>query len=148
VDVELLLVSWCSHEQLAIVLLRTTTLDVGLSGLVCTSTVIDSQHEADRRRLPGSPTFLISGISGISRFRGVDPFAEPDPRGCPTPRRPVPGWTEMTARYEDSRAARRVAGPDIGRHRDQARSNRSRFMTLSHAATKSRTNFSFESSHA
>ncbi len=33
-------------------------------------------------------------------------------------------------------------------HRDQARSNRSRFMTLSHAATKSRTNFSFASSHA
>jgi hypothetical protein len=31
---------------------------------------------------------------------------------------------------------------------DQARSKRSRFMTLSHAATKSRTNFSFESSHA
>ena len=31
---------------------------------------------------------------------------------------------------------------------DQARSNRSRFMTLSHAATKSRTNLSFESSHA
>src|SRR5206468_13053929 len=32
-----------------------------------------------------------------------------------------------------------------GLERDQARSKRSRFMTLSHAATKSRTNFSFES---
>ena len=32
--------------------------------------------------------------------------------------------------------------------RDQARSNRSRFITLVHAATKSRTNFSCESSHA
>ena len=31
---------------------------------------------------------------------------------------------------------------------DQARSKRSRFITLSHAATKSRTNFSFASSHA
>src|SRR5438477_11483688 len=31
---------------------------------------------------------------------------------------------------------------------DQARSKRSRFITLAHAATKSRTNFSFESSHA
>ncbi len=30
---------------------------------------------------------------------------------------------------------------------DQARSKRSRFMTLSQAATKSRTNFSLESSH-
>ncbi len=32
-------------------------------------------------------------------------------------------------------------------NRDQVRSNRSRFMTLFHAATKSRTNFSFASSH-
>jgi hypothetical protein len=32
--------------------------------------------------------------------------------------------------------------------RDQTRSNRSRFMTLSHAATKSRANFSCESEHA
>ena len=31
---------------------------------------------------------------------------------------------------------------------DQARSNRSRFITLTHAATKSRTNFSFASSPA
>ena len=37
---------------------------------------------------------------------------------------------------------------DAERHRHQARSNRSRFMTLFHAATKSRTNFSFASSHA
>jgi hypothetical protein len=32
--------------------------------------------------------------------------------------------------------------------RGQTRSNRSRFMTLSHAATKSRANFSSESAHA
>jgi hypothetical protein len=32
--------------------------------------------------------------------------------------------------------------------RDQARSKRSRFITLSHAATKSFTNLSFESAHA
>ncbi len=35
-----------------------------------------------------------------------------------------------------------------GVDRDQARSKRSRFMTLSHAATKSRTNACCESSHA
>jgi len=40
---------------------------------------------------------------------------------------------------------RRAADLDIA---DQARSNRSRFMTLSHAATKSCTNFSCESSLA
>ena len=39
---------------------------------------------------------------------------------------------------------RRSPDPDVG----QARSKRSRFMTLSHAATKSRTNFSFASSEA
>jgi hypothetical protein len=41
---------------------------------------------------------------------------------------------------------RPIVGPPP--HRDQARSNRSRFMTLFHAATKSRTNFSFASSAA
>ena len=41
-----------------------------------------------------------------------------------------------------------VFSPDGTKVVDQARSKRSRFMTLSHAATKSRTNFSFESSHA
>ncbi|XVQ14239.1 endonuclease/exonuclease/phosphatase family protein [Spirillospora sp. CA-255316] len=40
------------------------------------------------------------------------------------------------------------AGLDVRRLRDQARSYRSRFITLSHAATKSRTNFSFASSLA
>ena len=44
----------------------------------------------------------------------------------------------------------RASGPAGGRpgRPDQARSNRSRFMTLSHAATKSFTNFSFASSLA
>ena len=45
----------------------------------------------------------------------------------------------------------RVLGPAVaGRpeRTDQAMSNRSRFMTLSHAAAKSRTNFSRASSHA
>ena len=41
-------------------------------------------------------------------------------------------------------ASRRCPGGYV----DQSRSNRSRFMTLSQAATKSRTNFSLASSHA
>ncbi len=45
-------------------------------------------------------------------------------------------------------AAPVAAAADRRRKRDYARSKRSRFMTLSHAATKSCTNFSFESSHA
>ena len=44
-------------------------------------------------------------------------------------------------------AASRLSG-SRGASSDQARSKRSRFMTLSQAATKSRTNFSFESSCA
>jgi hypothetical protein len=47
----------------------------------------------------------------------------------------------------NTRPATRPAS-NSGRHGHQTRSNRSRFMTLFHAATKSRTNFSFASSHA
>ena len=46
---------------------------------------------------------------------------------------------------EKARAARRAADPDL---RNQARSKRSRFMTLAQAATKSSTNFAFASSLA
>jgi len=52
-----------------------------------------------------------------------------------------------------SRASTRADGcqahaPTSNQYFDHARSKRSRFMTLSHAATKSRTNVSCESSHA
>ncbi len=50
--------------------------------------------------------------------------------------------TSGTAAWKGAGLERPVASSD------QARSKRSSFMTLSHAATKSRTNFSFESSHA
>ncbi len=48
----------------------------------------------------------------------------------------------------NSRAGRPAQHAGRPARRDQARSNRSRFMTLSQAATKSRTNFSFASSLA
>jgi hypothetical protein len=41
-----------------------------------------------------------------------------------------------------------MTGPRADHRRDQARSNRSLFITLVHAAMKSATNFSFESSVA
>gem|GEM_PF-4010351 len=57
---------------------------------------------------------------------------------------PAGGWNRVLAPFLSS-----------GRNPDatlscylQARSKRSRFMTLFHAAMKSRTNFSFESAHA
>ena len=60
----------------------------------------------------------------------------------------APRWMAcLTVRSPDRARSGRL---DDGRPErwDQARSNRSRFMTLSHAATKSRTNFSRASSHA
>jgi hypothetical protein len=69
-----------------------------------------------------------------------------------------PTAAEFRGARDQRRPQQRSSGPDRGcpgrpmggrpGHRDQARSNRSRFMTLSHAATKSRTNFSFASWHA
>src|SRR5690242_11844598 len=47
-----------------------------------------------------------------------------------------------------SGSRRSRAGPVMTTDLDQARSKRSRFITLVHAATKSFTNFSFESAHA
>ena len=52
----------------------------------------------------------------------------------------------LRAAHDDVQAGR--LGPTWTSVKDQARSNRSRFMTLSHAATKSCTNFSFASSLA
>ena len=50
----------------------------------------------------------------------------------------VNGFNEFRARWKPSKTLRK----------DQARSKRSRFITLVHAATKSFTNFSFASAHA
>lgn len=65
-NVELLLVRDCPHAATAELLLRVALDDVGLSRVIPTRTVINSQDEAERRGFTGSPTFLIEG---------VDPFA-------------------------------------------------------------------------
>jgi hypothetical protein len=77
-------------------------------------------------RLPTDHTTLPGVLAKLRAFRRHD-----DPRAG-APRR---------------RARRSLACAPSGRP-DQAMSNRSRFMTLFHAATKSRTNFSCASSQA
>ena len=68
--------------------------------------------------------------------------------GAPTSRRPC-GSAHSRADGQRTRGARHVrVNSAASTGKGQSRSKRSRFMTLSHAATKSRTNFSFASSHA
>jgi len=78
-------------------------------------------------------------IASTARGASVSRLSDHQVRGQRRPRQ----WSLRPGRGCPGR-------PMSGRpgHRDQARSNRSRFMTLSHAATKSRTNFSFASSPA
>lgn len=66
-DVELLVVPDCPNEVSAYDLTRAALADLDLKAAVST-TVIDSDEEAQARGFTGSPTFLINGR---------DPFAEP-----------------------------------------------------------------------
>jgi hypothetical protein len=61
VIVELLVVPDCPNGAAAAALVRAALTDVGLPGVEVRTTVIDSQHEAERRRFAGSPTILIDG---------------------------------------------------------------------------------------
>ena len=74
-------------------------------------------------------TVMIDAMSAAMHVAGAGAAADDASRAGP---RRAPEWFRLTSES----------------YRDQARSNRSRFMTLCHAATKSRTNFSFASSHA
>ena len=93
-NVELLVVPDCPHEQAAAQLLRTAMADIGLPHMDFRTTVITSQGDADRRGFTGSPTFLVDGS---------DVFAEagrPTGLSCRLYRRPdgvsgVPGLTEL-----------------------------------------------------
>jgi hypothetical protein len=67
-DVELLIVPDCPHEELAAVLLRSALDDIGLSAVELQVTVIDAQEHAEQRGFVGSPTILLDG---------VDPFEAP-----------------------------------------------------------------------
>ena len=89
--------------------------------------------------LDGEIARLEGGWSDVPQRRRHRTGRVPDPDPGPSrqPRRTVPARQPLAA-------ARHQTGGTV----DQATSNRSSIMTLSHAATKSRTNFSFESSHA
>ena len=95
--------------------------------------------------------------AGRKRAASGSPRTHHPPRG-ENPERTYPQWPGRNHRWPARRwrkaagtVARNVqAGPAPGRpgRHVQERSNRSRFITLSHAATKSLTNFSFASSLA
>ena len=67
-DVELLVVADCPHEQPAACLLRSALDDVGLTAMEFEVTVIATHEEAERRGFGGSPTILLNGD---------DPFRRP-----------------------------------------------------------------------
>lgn len=66
-DVELLVVPNCPNEARAHDLTRTALADLGVPASV-TTTVIESEEQAQARGFTGSPTFLVNG---------TDPFATP-----------------------------------------------------------------------
>ncbi|MFE0641620.1 hypothetical protein ACFW2Y_08420 [Streptomyces sp. NPDC058877] len=68
-EIEVLVVPDCPHQQLAEERLRRALAATGLSGLGFTTRLITGQDEAERSGFAGSPTILIDGR---------DPFAEPD----------------------------------------------------------------------
>lgn len=67
-NVELLVVPDCPHEQPAASLLRSALDDVGLAAVEFDVTVIATQEEAEQRAFAGSPTILLNGN---------DPFQTP-----------------------------------------------------------------------
>jgi hypothetical protein len=66
VQVELLVVPQCPHEQDAREVLRRAAGQAGIADLQVTVTVVDTDQVAQRRGFVGSPAFLLNG---------VDPFA-------------------------------------------------------------------------
>ena len=113
----------------------------------------DAEVEPRDRRQAEYTRFLRAGprvLVNLGELVLADPdlATKPAPIAvsvCPQGVHPVTGWKGKGA--PDRGCPGRPMSGRPG-HRDQARSNRSRSMTLSHAATKSRMNFSFASSHA
>ena len=67
-EIELLVVPDCPHDDAAAVLIATALSHTRVHATV-TRTIIASQDEAQRRGFTGSPTILLNGF---------DPFARPD----------------------------------------------------------------------
>jgi hypothetical protein len=60
-EVELLVVPGCAHQEAASALLGTALGDIGLGSLGFTLTVIDTLEAAERRHFIGSPTIAVNG---------------------------------------------------------------------------------------
>jgi hypothetical protein len=61
VDVELLVITDCPHQDGAQALLRTALANVGLAHLAFETTTLISDDAARERLFAGSPTFLVNG---------------------------------------------------------------------------------------
>lgn len=71
VDVELLVIAECPHEQPAVELFRRILDDTGQPDEIRIG-VIRTEDEAARRGFHGSPTFLINGVDALAES-GADP---------------------------------------------------------------------------
>lgn len=65
VQVELVVVPGCPHEQAAAALLRRALDDIGLGSQPFEVVVVDSQSVADAMHFLGSPTFMVDGCDVI-----------------------------------------------------------------------------------
>lgn len=111
-DIELLVVADCPHEQAATTLLRRALNDVGLDDVDFKVRVIANEQQAAAAHFVGSPTFHIGGrdpfsspgapsgvacrlyatSTGLSGVPGIEPLrralkAAADPAGCDDTRR-------------------------------------------------------------
>ena len=114
----------------------------------------ETRNQSAQRVTSGSGSFLASSLPGVIPHDRRDTAAlerdQPIDASRARSARTGYGIERRGADLERSVTAGRSARTPrpCRRTRNQARSNRSRFMTLSHAATKSRTNAASESSHA
>ena len=88
------------------------------------------------------------GLSAAARRPRREPGRPPLPEFPAPPQHDPPSGVTGRDRTDHTTEDVPVGRRGLSLRRGQARSNRSRFMTLSHAATKSRTNFSCASSLA
>ena len=136
--------------------LRHVAVTVGLVQLTMGTRRVDAHRSPCESAVgPTSTTFPRRSSSRASMIRCAT-RVRPTPSACGPPASQPPcagsrAWSTASCSGTPSRRRARprpIAPPPIWRRRcvgpsaDQARSKRSRFMTLTHAATKSRTNLS------
>lgn len=72
-DVKLLVVATCPHQDAAAALLRQALDDIGLRQVSFPTRVIHDLQEADELGLAGSPTFLVDGVDPFPQLGSPGP---------------------------------------------------------------------------